>query len=373
MKNLETVGPIATITSRQSAKVRLSLAQIGDQPAPQSPAQPAARAELLPSSERATNRPLPDSITAFLRAMAHYPLLTAAEEVTLARQVRLLISAEAQREQLTQALGRPPQPSELATQLAISVAELEQRCHQGQIAKRQMICSNLRLVISITKRYRNHQKLLPDLIQEGVLGLNRAVERFDPERGYRFSTYAYGWVHQYISQAIAHNCHTVRLPCQTVTKLNKIKQIIGEFQKTLGRSPTEAELAKALEVSPRQLVALQRVRRHAISLNYPIGEEEKTELVDLLEDPTQLPEEQTAEHLMREEVRDILDEVLTRRERDIVFSLYGLLQSEPYPIDKVSRLYNLSPERVRQLQTKAIEKLHRPQIAKRLKSLLRGL
>ncbi|KAM3113952.1 sigma-70 family RNA polymerase sigma factor [Phormidesmis sp. 146-33] len=371
MKSLKALDPIATMKSARQATTRLRRTKSIDRQTP--PQDNLAPDKDSPSPSEHYISPLADSVPAFLQVMSRYPLLKATEEIELARQVRFLISAEEQRNGLTQELGRVPKPSELAARLTIEISELEQRCKQGRIAKRKMICSNLRLVVSIAHKYPNHKELLPDLIQEGVLGLNRAVEKFDPERGYKFSTYAYGWVHQCINQAIAHNCHTVRLPYQTVTKLNKLKQVICDFHKTSGRSPTEGELAKILEVSPRQLVALQRVRRRAISLNHTVGEEEKTELVDLLEDTSQLLEEQTAETLIHQEVRNILDEVLSSRERDIVFSLYGLFQSEPSPLDKVSSLYNLSEDRVLQLQTKAIQKLHRPQTAKRLQSLLRGL
>jgi RNA polymerase sigma factor (sigma-70 family) len=387
MKHLKVLDTIVTMGSARQTRTLTRPAKSVDHQTVHSEADPVVRKASVFQPKHPHSRPATDSVHSFLQTMSRYPLLKPAEEIELARQIRFLVSAEEQRDQLVQELGRAPKQSELAAKLALKVSELEQRCKQGRIAKRKMICSNLRLVVSIAHKYPNHKELLPDLIQEGVLGLNRAVEKFDPERGYRFSTYAYKWVHQFISQAIAHNCHTVRLPYQTVTKLNKLKQAICDFHKTSGRSPTEAELAKILEVSPRQLVALQRVRRRALSLNYLVGEEEKTELVDLLEDTSQLPEEQTAETLIHQEVRNILDEVLTSRERDIVFSLYGfsqtglsqtgfsqtgLSQTEP-SLDKVSSLYNLSQDRVRQLQTKAIQKLHRPQTAKRLQSLLRGL
>jgi RNA polymerase primary sigma factor len=317
--------------------------------------------------------PANDPVKAFLKAMARYPLLKAEEEVQLARQVRILMAVEEQRDRLFQEQGHVPSCSELATALGMSKYELEQRCEQGHLAKRQMICSNLRLVVSIAKKYLNRGVSFPDLLQEGVLGLNRAVEKFDPERGYKFSTYAYWWIREGITRSITNNWRTIRLPGRVVGKLKKLRQANCDLRKELGRSPTETELAQALNLSLSKLQTLQQVRLRSLSLNHPIGNEEETELVDLLEDTSQSPETQTAEDIMRQEVRNILDEVLTKREQDIIFLLYGLVCSEPYSLDEVGGMFNLSQERVRQIQTKAMRKLRRPKVAKRLKSYLEGL
>lgn len=315
-----------------------------------------------------------DSVEAFFRAMSRYSLLTAEEEIEFSRQVKFLLTVETQRDRLTQELGRIPSRFELAAALAVSESELEERCDQGWVAKRKMICANLRLVVSIAKRYLNHDAPFPDLIHEGVLGLNRAVEKFDPEKGARFSTYAYWWIREGITRSLANDWRTIRLPGHIVTRLKKLKQTSRDLRRTLGRNPTEVELAKALELPLPKLRMLQQVGCRSLSLNRLVGkEEEESELVDLLEDTSQSPEQQASEVMMRQAVRDILAEVLTNHERDIIFSLYGLVHSEPYTLDRVSSMFNLPQERVRQIQTKAIRKLRRPQVAKRLKRLLKGL
>ncbi|MCG8364602.1 MAG: sigma-70 family RNA polymerase sigma factor [Pseudanabaenales cyanobacterium] len=315
-----------------------------------------------------------DSVEAFFRAMSRYSLLTAEQEIEFSRQVKFLLTVETQRDRLTQELGQIPSRSELAIALAVSETELEQRCQQGWVAKRKMICANLRLVVSIAKRYLNHDAPFPDLIHEGVLGLNRAVEKFDPEKGARFSTYAYWWIREGITRSLANDWRTIRLPGHIVTRLKKLKQASRDLRRKLGRNPTEAELAKALEIPLAKLRMLQQVSCRSLSLNRLVGkEEEESELVDLLEDTSQSPEQQASEVMMRQAVRDILGEVLTNHERDIIFSLYGLVHSEPYTLDRVSSMFNLPQERVRQIQTKAIRKLRRPQVAKRLKRLLKGL
>ncbi len=312
-----------------------------------------------------------DAVGSFFKEMARYPLLKAEEEVELARRVRFLVEVEELKKQLQLELRRHATSAELTAAVGLTERQLEHRLYQGRVAKRKMIRSNLRLVVSIAKRYLNRGVPFLDLIQEGAMGLNRATEKFDPDKGYKFSTYAYWWIRQAITRAIANDARTIRLPIHIVEKLNKLKKAQRELKQKLSRNPSEAELALALEIPPEQLRQLQQLRRKSLSLNHRVGKEEDTELMDLLEDEDgQSPEQQMSETMMRHEIWEVLSEVLTPREKDIIALRYGLTTSEPCTLEEVGCLFNLSRERVRQIQSKAMRKLRRPHIAKRLKGWL---
>lgn len=313
-----------------------------------------------------------DPVGALFKEMARYPLLTASEEVELARRVRELVALEEIEKGLQQELGRVATKAELALAMGLSETQLQSLRHQCQSAKRKMISSNLRLVVSIAKRYLNRGVPFLDLIQEGALGLNRATEKFDPEKGYKFSTYAYWWIRQGITRTIANQGRTIRLPVHIVEQLNKLKRVYRDLRRSLQRNPTEAELAKAMEITCEQLRYLQQVRRQSLSLNHRIGSEESSELLDVIEDSvTQSPEAQMNEMMMRQDILEVLDSILTEREKEIVAMRYGLVTGEPYTLEEVSSLFNLSRERVRQIQNKAMRKLRRPQVTERLKGWLK--
>lgn len=313
-----------------------------------------------------------DAVGAFFKEMARYPLLKASEEIELARQVRFLGEVEEIKESLTEDLGRSPLLADIAQAFDLSEAQVRQKLYVGRAAKRRMIRSNLRLVVSIAKRYLNRGVPFLDLIQEGALGLNRATEKFDPDKGYKFSTYAYWWIRQGITRTIANDARTIRLPIHIVEKLNKLKKAHRELRRELQRNPTEVELAQSLDMTPEQLRGLQQVRRRSLSLNHRVGKGEDTELMELLEDGnTQSPESQISESMMRHEITSVLAEVLTEREKDIITLRYGLATGETHTLEEVGGMFNLSRERVRQIQTKAMRKLRRPQVASRLKGWLR--
>ena len=313
-----------------------------------------------------------DAVGAFFKEMARYPLLKPSEEIELARQVRFLSKVETTSEKLQKELGRKPTRQELVEKLKLSEAEFTQKLHDGRTAKRRMIRSNLRLVVSIAKRYLNRGVPFLDLIQEGALGLNRATEKFDPDKGYKFSTYAYWWIRQGITRTIANDARTIRLPIHIVEKLNKLKKAHRDLRRDLQRNPSEQELADALDVSVEQLRSLQQVRRRSLSLNHRVGKGEDTELMELLEDSsTQTPESKISENMMRQEITSVLGEVLTEREKDIITLRYGLATGETHTLEEVGGIFNLSRERVRQIQTKAMRKLRRPQVAARLKGWLK--
>ena len=320
-------------------------------------------------SERASKNE--DTVGAFFKEMARYPLLKPDEEIELAKQVKFLADVENKRQELAEASGSSPSKEELAAIFEMELKELERKLHQGRLAKRRMIRSNLRLVVSIAKRYLNRGVPFLDLIQEGSIGLNRAAEKFDPNKGYKFSTYAYWWIRQAITRTIANDARTIRLPIHIVEKLNKLKKAQRDLKQELERTPTEEELAQALDVSVSQLHQLMQLRRQSLSLNHRVGKGEDTELMELLEDhEMRLPEDQMNEALMNQEISDVLSDVLTEREKDVISMRYGLNSSRPYTLEEVGLMFNLSRERVRQVQSKAMRKLRRPQVARRLKGWL---
>lgn len=312
-----------------------------------------------------------DAVGAFFKEMARYPLLKPDEEVELARRVRFLEEIRELQASLSEQVGDEVNKAAVASHMGMTERQLEHRLYQGRVAKRKMIRSNLRLVVSIAKRYLNRGVPFLDLIQEGAMGLNRATEKFDPDKGYKFSTYAYWWIRQAITRAIANDARTIRLPIHIVEKLNKLKKAQRELKQRLGRNPTEEEMAQALDVPASQLRQLQQLRRQALSLNHRVGKEEDTELMDLLEDEDNLsPEAKMNESMMRQEIWEVLGDVLTPREKDVISLRYGLVTSEPCTLEEVGTMFNLSRERVRQIQSKAMRKLRRPHIAKRLKGWL---
>jgi RNA polymerase sigma factor (RpoD-like family) len=316
--------------------------------------------------------PLEDNIGAFFKEMARYPLLTAEEEIILANDVKLMLRVEKARQKLMEEHGQQPTKAELSIAMGLeSPRQLELLLYRGKVAKRKMIRSNLRLVVSIAKRYLNRGVPFLDLIQEGAIGLNRATEKFDPNKGYKFSTYAYWWIRQAITRTIANDARTIRLPIHIVEKLNKLKKAQRNLKQKLQRNPSEDELAQELKTSPTQLRQLLELRRQSLSLNHRVGKAEDTELVDLLEDSElQLPEERMNETMMRQDITDVLDDVLTQREKDVICLRYGLSTSQPYTLEEVGGMFSLSRERVRQIQSKAMRKLRRPQVARRLKGWL---
>ena len=316
--------------------------------------------------------PLEDNIGAFFKEMARYPLLTAEEEIILANDVKQMLQVEIIRKKLAKKNQKQPTKAELTAAVGLDTPrQLDILLYKGKVAKRKMIRSNLRLVVSIAKRYLNRGVPFLDLIQEGAIGLNRATEKFDPNKGYKFSTYAYWWIRQAITRTIANDARTIRLPIHIVEKLNKVKKAQRNLKQKLQRNPSETELATELKISAPQLRQLLELRRQSLSLNHRVGKAEDTELVDLLEDSDlQLPEDLMNETMMRQEISDVLDDVLTQREKDVICLRYGLSSSQPYTLEEVGGMFSLSRERVRQIQSKAMRKLRRPQVARRLKGWL---
>ncbi|MCT7948951.1 sigma-70 family RNA polymerase sigma factor [Ancylothrix sp. C2] len=318
------------------------------------------------------NRAKDDSVKALFREMSRYPLLTPEEETTLGKCVQELVALEALQEKLTLELNRVPTRLELAQILNLTESQLLQRWQKCRCAKQKMIGSNMRLVVSIAKRYLNRGVPFQDLIQEGALGLNRATEKFDPDKGYKFSTYAYWWIRQGITRTIANYSRAIRLPIHIIEQINKYKEIHRQLSDTLQRVPSEKELAEALNISAKQVRQLQEAKMQSLSLNQRVGEDESAELMELLEDNHNVsPEVHLHEMMCREELLEVLGELLSKREQDILTMRYGLTNGQPCTLNEVSELFNVSCERVRQIQARAMRKLRLPKVAKRLKSWLR--
>jgi len=311
-----------------------------------------------------------DSIRLFLQEIGRVRLLRADEEIELARQIADLLELERLKEQLAQQLYREPSELEWAEIASMSLPAFCYRLHQGRSAKDKMVQSNLRLVVSIAKKYMNRGLSFQDLIQEGSLGLIRAAEKFDHEKGYKFSTYATWWIRQAITRAIADQSRTIRIPVHLYETISRIKKTTKLLSQEMGRKPTEEEIATRMEMTIEKLRFIARSAQLPISLETPIGKEEDSRLGDFIESEGETPEDQVSKNLLREDLENVLI-TLSARERDVLRLRYGLDDGRMKTLEEIGQLFNVTRERIRQIEAKALRKLRHPNRNSVLKEYIR--
>lgn len=299
-----------------------------------------------------------DMVRTYLQEIGKVPLLSHEQEIVFGKQVQQMMFLYNAKEELTKNLDREPNIEEWATTVDKTPDEIKKIIHQGKRAKQKMIEANLRLVVAIAKKYQKRNMEFLDLIQEGSLGLERGVEKFDPTKGFKFSTYAYWWIRQAITRAIAQQARTIRLPIHITEKLNKIKKTQRELSQKLGRSPSPAEIAEALELEPAQIREYFSIARQPISLDVKVGDNQDTELSELLEDNGISPDSYITQELMRQDLHKLLGE-LTPQQQQVVKFRFGLEDGKELSLAKIGQRMNISRERVRQLEQQALAHLRK--------------
>ncbi len=303
-----------------------------------------------------------DLVRAYLKEIGKVPLLTAEQEVELAQRIEAGLFAAEKIRQADQ--------GEAAKLSAALRRDLDWLVNDGQRAKRHLLEANLRLVVSIAKRYLGRGMLFLDLIQEGNLGLIRAVEKFDYTKGYKFSTYATWWIRQAITRAMADQARTIRIPVHMVEQINKLTRVQREMLQELGREPTPEELAKELDMTPEKVVEIQGYAREPVSLETTIGDDQDSSLGDFIEDAdAPVAAEVVSYGLMQEQLGEVL-RTLTDREAAVVKMRFGLVDGQPRTLDEIGREFGLTRERIRQIESKTLSKLRHPSRSQKLRDYL---
>ena len=298
-----------------------------------------------------------DPVKDYLKQIGKVALLNAEQEVDLAKRIEAGLFAE-------EKLGNGEKMTPKARR------ELEWIANDGRHAKNHLLEANLRLVVSLAKRYTGRGMLFLDLIQEGNLGLIRAVEKFDYTKGYKFSTYATWWIRQAITRAMADQARTIRIPVHMVEVINKLARVQRQMLQDLGREPTPEELAKELDMTPEKVVEVQKYGREPISLHTPLGEDGDSEFGDLIEDSEAVvPADAVGFTLLQEELSKVMD-TLSDREAGVVGMRFGLTDGQPKTLDEIGRVFGVTRERIRQIESKTMSKLRHPSRSQVLRDYL---
>jgi RNA polymerase primary sigma factor len=311
----------------------------------------------LPAAQVAVAGATADPVKDYLKQIGKVPLLNAEQEVELAKRIEAGLFAE---EKLAEGKGLTGDQR----------SDLEWIAEDGRRAKNHLLEANLRLVVSLAKRYTGRGMLFLDLIQEGNLGLIRAVEKFDYTKGYKFSTYATWWIRQAITRAMADQARTIRIPVHMVEVINKLARVQRQMLQDLGREPTPEELAVELDMTPEKVVEVQKYGREPISLHTPLGEDGDSEFGDLIEDSEAIqPGEAVSFTLLQEQLHSVLD-TLSEREAGVVSMRFGLTDGQPKTLDEIGKVYGVTRERIRQIESKTMSKLRHPSRSQVLRDYL---